>query len=396
MADVTAAGAGDAFGLAYGIGREVVVQQEGPHLFAGQGLHALLVPAGAKRQDAEHLGLAPREQRAAVGPGQDPHFAGDGPDLVETPSVHTAALRENEATQQAAFEVVQRLNHFLAALGVGLAEGFKERFPHRPRRLLALDLLGGQQGLPQGGGRRGFDLGDQFGVFRLGGIGAFRRAGQFAELDLHVDQRLHGAVAEKNGLKHIGFADDIGAALHHDDPGLRPGHDDVDVAALPVLEGGVDFELPVDPAYPHRGDRPGKRNVGEVNGRRGSDHGEGVRVVFLVHRQHGGDHLSLAAVPLREQRPDGAIDQPRGQSFLFTGPSDLPAEIVARDPPGRVYLLLVLDRQRHKIPGPLLLGGHHGDQDDGVAVLNHGRTGGLFGHLARLDAQGLAADLFLQ
>ena len=70
MADVPAAGGAHAFDFAHGVGRKVVVQHEGPHLFAGQGLHALFVPTGAEGQYAQHLGLAAGEQGAAVGPGQ--------------------------------------------------------------------------------------------------------------------------------------------------------------------------------------------------------------------------------------------------------------------------------------------------------------------------------------
>ena len=225
---------------------------------------------------------------------------------------------------------------------------------------------------------------------------ALGRAVRFAQLDLHVDQGLQGPVAEKDRFNHIVFAHHVGAALDHHDTGLGPGHDDVDVAEVQFRDGGVDSELAVDSGDAHGGDRPGEGDVRKVQRGGSTDHGQGVRVVFLIHGQDRGNHLGFKAVALREQGPHGPVDQPRGQGFLFAGSPDFTAKVVARDSPGRVDLLLVFHRQRHKVAGSRVMGGHHGHQHHRVAVLDHHGPGGLLGHLAGLDAQGFTADLFLQ
>ena len=45
---------------------------------------------------AETLGLAAREEGRAVGPGEEPHFDGDGPDFIEAAAVGPLALIQDE------------------------------------------------------------------------------------------------------------------------------------------------------------------------------------------------------------------------------------------------------------------------------------------------------------
>ena len=68
-----------------------------------------------------------------------------------------------------------------------------------------------------------------------------------------------------------------------------------------------------------------------------------VGVVLLVEGEHRGDHLRLAQEALREERPDRAIDQARGEHFLL-GLAAFALEEAARDLAGGEGLLLVVDR----------------------------------------------------
>ncbi len=56
------------------------MQHERLFIGALERVDILLVLAGAERGDGESLGLAPGEQRAAMGAGQDADLAHDGPD----------------------------------------------------------------------------------------------------------------------------------------------------------------------------------------------------------------------------------------------------------------------------------------------------------------------------
>ncbi len=203
-------------------------------------------------------------------------------------------------------------------------------------------------------------------------------------------------MADKDRLEHVPLGNDAGPPLHHDDPRFGPRDDDVDVAALPVLDGGVDFELAVQPADAHGGDGAGEGHIGEVQRGGSPDHGEDVGIVFLVHREHGGDHLRLAAVLFGKERPERPVDQARGQGFLFAGAADFAPEIVARDAARRVDLFLVFDLQRNEVRHPLFARGDDRHQHHRVPVAYDRGAGGLLGDLSRLDAPGLASDVFFQ
>jgi hypothetical protein len=77
MADFAAARRTHAARLADRVGREVVVQQEGFLVGAGQRVDVLLVLAGAERGDHDRLRLAAGEQRRTVGARQDADFRFD-------------------------------------------------------------------------------------------------------------------------------------------------------------------------------------------------------------------------------------------------------------------------------------------------------------------------------
>src|SRR5699024_8660898 len=74
----------------------------------------LVVANRAQSGHREHLGLATGEHTGTVGPGQQAHFSGQGPDLVHAAAVHTLLLVQ----QPAAYHV------FLGAVHTVVNEGF--------------------------------------------------------------------------------------------------------------------------------------------------------------------------------------------------------------------------------------------------------------------------------
>ncbi len=107
MTDVPTAGRSNAFDLTHRIGGEVVVEHKRPVFFAAEGFHPLFVTSPPQRQDAEHLGLAAREQRTAMGPGQYPDLAGDRADFVESSVIDASAFFENHVTTNLLLEVAE-------------------------------------------------------------------------------------------------------------------------------------------------------------------------------------------------------------------------------------------------------------------------------------------------
>ena len=144
---------------------------------------------------------------------------------------------------------------------------------------------------------------------------------------------------------------------------------------------GLSTNSPVDAAYANPGNRPLKGNIRNLQGRRGPDDGQNIGIVFLIHRKDRGNHLGFIKIIFRKQGPQRAVDQTGGEGFFFTGTADFSPEKAARNPAGRIGHLLVIYGEGKKIdPLPDVLGRDDGDQDDGFAVLDPYRAGGLFGH----------------
>src|SRR5216684_8599463 len=97
MADLTPPGRAERPCLADAEGREVVVMHEALELFEAEPVKLLLVTNRAEGDDAERLGLTPREQRRAVGAGEDSNLRRDRPDLGRLAPVWTHTLGEDLA-----------------------------------------------------------------------------------------------------------------------------------------------------------------------------------------------------------------------------------------------------------------------------------------------------------
>ena len=86
-----------------------------------------------------------------------------------------------------------------------------------------------------------------------------------------------------------------------------------------------------------------------------------------------------------EQRADRAIDEARGERLFFRGPA-FTLEEATGDAARGVGLLDVVDGQREEVlAGDRFLGGHGGDEDDGVAHRDDDRGAGLAGDFAGFD-----------
>ena len=118
MADLAPARAHHAADLAHRIGREIVVQHEVLLVGAFQRIDELLVFAGAQRGDDKRLGLAAREQRAAMGARKHADFRDDRTHGLEIAAVDAQAGFDHGAAHHAAF---QFLEQFAEQIGRDLA-----------------------------------------------------------------------------------------------------------------------------------------------------------------------------------------------------------------------------------------------------------------------------------
>src|SRR3546814_12960201 len=101
MADVAAAGRPETTDFADRIGREVIVQHEVRVAEAVEAVDHLLAVLGAERAGRDRLRLAAREQRRAVGAGQEVRFGKDGTNLRRRASVDALAVLADGAARSA-------------------------------------------------------------------------------------------------------------------------------------------------------------------------------------------------------------------------------------------------------------------------------------------------------
>ncbi len=128
MTDLTAARPAVWPDLADAIMRKIIMEHETPGIFLFQGIDGLLVIPGAKRRDAQTLGLPAREKRRTVGSRQNIDLAGDGTDIPFLASVRTFSGGEYEVADLFVLEPRERdLHEGLVktfGLRIALGEGF--------------------------------------------------------------------------------------------------------------------------------------------------------------------------------------------------------------------------------------------------------------------------------
>ena len=192
---------------------------------------------------------------------------------------------------------------------------------------------------------------------------------------------------------HLGLGELLGPRLDHHDGVLGAGHEQVELAlGAQVRGGGVHDALPVPVAHPHRGHRVVEGDVGDVEGGGGAGDGQGVGVVLHVRGEQQADHLGLAGVALREERPQRPVDHARGQDLLLVRPA-LALEEPAGDLARGVGVLAVVHGQGQEVHAhPRLLLRAGGGQHHRVAQADEDRAVGLLGHAPGLDGQGVPAQ----
>ena len=385
MADLAASGRADASGFTDRERREVVVQQERFLVGPVQRVDPLLVLAGAERGDHDRLGLAAGEQRRAVGARQEAGLDDDRADGDEIAAVDALAGVEDVPADDLAFELLEHAGDRLhRTLGIVLAvreEVLHRLLLHRGDGVLALGLARDRIGLAQVLLDNAEHLLLDRGGVRKREITRLLR-GLLGELDDGLDHRLEVPVAEHHRAEHDLLGQLVSFRLDHQHGVLGAGDDEIELALLHLVDGRIEHVLVVGEADARAADRAHEGRAGERERGRRADHGDDVGVVLLVVRQHGDDHLGVAAPAVGEQRTDRTVDQARGQRVLL-GRTALALEVAAGNAAGRVVLFGVVDGERQEVDAGLRrLGRDHGRDDGGLAVGGDDGAVGLTGDLA--------------
>ena len=214
------------------------------------------------------------------------------------------------------------------------------------------------------------------------------------QLLLQRDDVADAPLRDLEGLEHLGLGHLERAALDHDDRVRRAAHHEVDGRELELLERRIEDPVALDPAHAHGRQRtvPRHRRKAERGGR-GHD-AERVGIVLLVGRQHGDEDLHLVLESFREQRPDGAVDDPPREDLVVGRPS-FALEEPTRDLARGVGLLAILDGEGEEREGGDV--GRYGDggQYHRVAEAEHGGTCGLLGQPPGFQREWTSGELGL-
>ena len=250
---------------------------------------------------------------------------------------------------------------------------------------------------PHRGGERpehlALDFGDEVRrVFLRRRGGALGLAGLRGERVDAGDDLLDRGVAALERLDHLVFRHFLRARFDHHDAVLGAGDDEVERAALPLLEGRVDDEVAVGEADADAGERAALRNARQRQRRRGAGDREHVGVVVGVGRDDERDDLRLAAPAVGEERTDRAIDQAAREHFLL-GRLAFALEEPAGDASRGVGVLLVVAGERQEIDPfarvGVRAGGH---QHHRVAQADDDGAVGLLGDAPGFDGNRASAD----
>ena len=298
MTDVAATGRTDAPGLADRERRKIVVQQERFLVRALQRVDPLLVLAGAERRHDQRLRLAAREQGGPMRARQHADLAQDRPNGLHVAAVDAIAGIEDVPAHDLGFEVLEHGGDLKLRMLRGL-DVCRQEMAHNALfdgvdRLVPLHLVGDRIG----GAQVFFDQATHL-IFqrRVVGHDEFPRllGRLLGEFDDRLDHRLHVPMAEHHGAEHHLFAQLFRLRLDHQHGVLRAGDDQVELALGHLVDLRIEHVLVADEADAGGADRAHERRPGKRERGGSRDHGDDVGVVFQVVRQHGHDHLRVAA-----------------------------------------------------------------------------------------------------
>ena len=352
-------------------------------------LDDLLVPRPAERQRGEGLRLAADEEAGAVDPRQ---YAGSGlerAELIGRPAVGPLAGLDDAAVHNGVKfilpEVVDLGGRSFREVAMRVA---RPLLLEEGERLVARGLVPVPERLLDAAGEALFQSiteGAGYGKQLHGRFGR-RRGGD--DLALEGNEVFNLALAPLERLDDERLGDLPGAGLDHVDFLRRARDDEVKFCPLAFPKARVHDPGVVASADAHRGHRSVPGDVRERECQRRPGDGGEVGVVGLVEGEDGGHDLHLVSHAEIKARPDGAINEARGENGLLRRPVLAFDEARAENFPRGVKLLLVVHRQREKVPALARpLGHHRGHKHRGVAVPHERAAVGLACQRRQFDRQ---------
>ena len=393
VTDLAAAGSSGDPGLAYRVGREIVVVDIALLCDVGvKALDALRVRKGSESDHITDLGLAAGEHGGAVDARDDVDLGGEGTDLVQCAAVGALVVLEDHLADSLLLILVDSLvedGKPLLVIGKCLAELLLE---DGDIALADLLVVCEDRFLHLGGRHDLLDGSKEFLRDRAALISTllFTALGDDA-LD-PLDDLFVLLISDIDAADHLLVGDLVGASLDHHDLVLSGGNSQTQVTLVPLLLGGVDDGFAAHHTDLGHGNRAVKRNVGDRGGDRCAQHADQLGPAGGIHAHDQALESDVIAHILGEQRTHGTVDDTAGQDSVLAGPSLALIE-TAGHLADRIIFLSILHAQREKVdPVAGLLGSRCKAGHSRVAVMHERAAAGLFADPADIDAQRASAD----
>ncbi len=357
-----------------------------------EALDLLCVFGGSQRAGDERLGLAAREHRGAVRPGQHARLDPDRPYLVERPAVETHAAFEDLVAQDLFLQILENLLGFQLPFDFAFRQVRDQVIEHLVDTVVVLELAADAHRLGQRDENFFLDLAVEVVADLLLGDLDLRLAGLGGEGVDDVDDLLDRVMRRVERLDDLLLGHFLRAGFDHHEAVFAAGHHQVELAVLPLLERGIDDVAAVHQADAHAGNRLLEGNLRQREGGRRAGNREDVGVVLRVGGQHERDDLGFEAPAGRKERADWPIDDPAGQDLFLRGLS-FAFEESTGNAAGGVGVLAVVDREREKVdPFARRRRPAGRDEHDRIAEPHDDGTVRLLGELAGFKTKGLVAE----
>ena len=394
MTNFAASGRTCGFGFADGITGEIVMVHIAFLGFLPDGVQLLVCGQGIQSDGGKHLGLTPGKEAGTMDPGQDSHFSTQGTNFVLLTAVHPVPLQKprlDNLLLKFVGNFVQILVHFRVFLQKQLVPLVDQAVPAGFPDVLIIGIHGGFGVLHGGGGYLVKQLLVKIGM----GVIELRLADFSHHLVNQGDLLLIFLMGHLNRLEHGIVIHLIASGLDHDDLFAGRNHGHIQIRDLPFLAVGIEDQFPVHKTHLQRAHGTSPGDIGNGQRRGSPDQSGDFGRAVVVHAHDGSHNGNVVAEIVREQGPDGAVNDTAGQDALFAGAPFTTVE-AAGDTSHGIELFLKVHAEGEEIdsvsgPG----GGGSADQNAGIAVAHHHGGVGQFRQLAGLQRQGAASQLHL-
>ncbi|OPZ85608.1 MAG: hypothetical protein BWY75_02383 [bacterium ADurb.Bin425] len=96
--------------------------------------------------------------------------------------------------------------------------------------------------------------------------------------------------------QHISLANQFATGFHHHDRVFGTGNDNVQIRLFQLFIRRITNQVTVDTRNPDSSNRTRERQTGQFDGKRSTEHSQGIGRCFLIGTHTCGDNLDIIAI----------------------------------------------------------------------------------------------------